>query len=450
MPTALSDHALAAPIAYRADGPITAGRYHADVLAWAARLPAGTPVLNTCQDRYLFMVGFGAAAVAGCVTVMPSNFAPHTVEQLRQQYPALMGLHDGRDVVASLPSLQLAFDAEASGSAPAPLIDDDQVVAIVFTSGSTGEPTAHAKTWGRLCLNGAAESERLGARGRAIVATVPPQHMYGFESSVLMTLHGGASLWHGKPFFPSDIHAALRHVPRPRMLVTTPFHLSKLLDEGAPAPAPACDLLLSATAPLPTELARRAEAAFAAPLMEIYGCTESGQVASRRTLDDLAWQLLPGLRMTMEEQAAVVHGGHVEGRVALADAIEQTGPDRFHLIGRNADMVNIAGKRTSLAHLNAQLTAIPGVQDGAFFQLDDDPAESAASVRRLAALVVAPSLDARRLLAELRSRMDPVFLPRPLLLVDAMPRNATGKLVRADLLALYQSLVRAPAQGRQA
>lgn len=450
MPTALSDHALAAPIAYRADGPITAGRYHADVLAWAARLPAGTPVLNTCQDRYLFMVGFGAAAVAGCVTLMPSNFAPHTVEQLRQQYPALMGLHDGRDVVTSLPSLQLAFDAEASATAPAPLIDDDQVVAIVFTSGSTGEPTAHAKTWGRLCLNGAAESERLGARGQTIVATVPPQHMYGFESSVLMTLHGGASLWHGKPFFPSDIHAALRHVPRPRMLVTTPFHLSKLLDEGAPAPAPACDLLLSATAPLPTELARRAEAAFAAPLMEIYGCTESGQVASRRTLDDPAWQLLPGLRVTMEEQAAVVHDGHVEGRVALADAIEQLGPDRFHLIGRNADMVNIAGKRTSLAHLNAQLTAIPGVQDGAFFQLDDDPAESAASVRRLAALVVAPTLDAPRLLAELRARMDPVFLPRPLLLVDAMPRNATGKLVRADLLALYQSLVRAPAQGKQA
>ncbi len=442
MPTALSDHDLAAPIAHAADGPITAGRFHAEVLAWAARLPAGRPVLNTCQDRYLFMVGLGAAAVAGCATLMPSNFAPHTVAQLRQRHPGLMGLHDGRDVIDGLPALQLAFGAAPAGaSAAAPLIDDEQVVAIVFTSGSTGEPTAHAKRWGRLCLNGAAEARRLGARGMAIVATVPPQHMYGFESSVLMALHGGASLWHGKPFFPSDICAALAQVPRPRLLVTTPFHLAKLLDAGTPVPA--CALVLSATAPLPAELARRAEAALAAPLMEIYGCTESGQVASRRPLEDPAWQLLPGVRMVQEAQGAVVHSGHVEGRVTLADAIEQVDSDRFHLIGRHADMVNIAGKRTSLAHLNAQLTAIPGVQDGAFLQLDEGDADTTARVRRLAALVVAPTLDAPSLLAALRRRMDAVFLPRPLLLVDALPRNAASKLVRADLLAAYHAARRA-------
>jgi 3-hydroxymyristoyl/3-hydroxydecanoyl-(acyl carrier protein) dehydratase len=49
-------------------------------------------------------------------------------------------------------------------------------------------------------------------------------------------------------------------------------------------------------------------------------------------------------------------------------------------------------------------------------------------VSRLTAAVAAPSLSIAQLTEELRQRIDPVFLPRPLLLVDRLPRNATGKL----------------------
>ena len=51
----------------------------------------------------------------------------------------------------------------------------------------------------------------------------------------------------------------------------------------------------------------------------------------------------------------------------MCDVIEITGGDEFLLHGRTADLVNIAGKRSSIAYLNAQLNAIPGVIDGAFF-----------------------------------------------------------------------------------
>jgi acyl-coenzyme A synthetase/AMP-(fatty) acid ligase len=57
-------------------------------------------------------------------------------------------------------------------------------------------------------------------------------------------------------------------------------------------------------------------------------------------------------------------------------------------------------------------------------------------VTRLAAFVVAPGLTSEFILAALRQRIDPAFLPRPLCLVDALPRNATGKLTRARLDAL--------------
>src|SRR5256885_7570051 len=78
---------------------------------------------------------------------------------------------------------------------------------------------------------------------------------------------------------------------------------------------------------------------------------------------------------------------------------------------------------------------IPGVLDGAFFHFDDSRA-SHPGVARVAACVVAPQLDAARVVQELRRRIDPVFLPRPLLLVARLPRTSTGKLPQEALRSL--------------
>jgi acyl-coenzyme A synthetase/AMP-(fatty) acid ligase len=91
--------------------------------------------------------------------------------------------------------------------------------------------------------------------------------------------------------------------------------------------------------------------------------------------------------------------------------------------------------------LNAQLNAIPGVVDGAFFLRDEEPQST--GVTRLAAVVVAPTLSVAQLTEHLRRRIDPVFLPRPLLLVDQLPRNATGKLPLQALQSLAESHLRA-------
>lgn len=438
----LSTHAPEQALAHDARGPIPAGRYFAEVRALAPRLAGAGHVINLCTDRYAFMVGLGAALAAGVPTLMPAATAPEALADLARRYPDLTGLHDAPARPAGLPPQVPVLSVPDCADQPptwadAPLIDGDQLAAIVFTSGSEGAPTPHRKHWGKLCLNGAAESARLGAAGMTLVATVPAQHMYGFESSVLLAMQGGASCWRGRPFYPADVAAALAAAPRPRMLVTTPFHLGAVLDAGLDLPP--CDALLCSTAPLPLALAERAEAAFDAPLHEIYGCTESGQIASRRTLDGAAWQLLPG-GLALEHDAASacwVHGGHVEGRVRLSDALEIAPDGRFRLVGRHADMVNIAGKRASIAHLTAQLLAIDGVQDGCFVpQESGAQGEDGARITRLAALCVAPTLSASQVLTGLRARIDPAFLPRPLRLVAAMPRNATGKLARSDLLAL--------------
>ncbi len=99
-------------------------------------------------------------------------------------------------------------------------------------------------------------------------------------------------------------------------------------------------------------------------------------------------------------------------------------------------MINVAGKRTSLAYLNHLLCAIPGVIDGAFFNPDDGTRE----VSRLVAFVVSDSLTPADVLAQLRRKTDAVFLPRPLHLVERLPRAPTGKLPQAALADLARRL----------
>ena len=105
-------------------------------------------------------------------------------------------------------------------------------------------------------------------------------------------------------------------------------------------------------------------------------------------------------------------------------------------------MLGNVATRSSLAYLNHHLNSIAGVSDGAFFHYEHARA-SHTDVARVAACVVAPDLSAAQLLDELRKRIDPVFLPRPLLFVARLPRNSTGKLPQEALRALAAAHLKA-------
>jgi len=421
----MADHPLvrhdpAAHFALRGSRTVSAQQFLDAAARLASALPERRYVVNLCADRYRFAVGFAAALLRGQVSLMPPNHAPHTIERLRRDYADSYCLDD-------------QFAAAGISRQPIKDIPGEQIAAIVFTSGSTGDPLPHPKSWGGLVASANAELKALGIGAfpsLSLLGTVPPQHMYGLESTVLMAMQGALLMHAGRPFFPADICAELEALPRPRALVTTPVHLRAML-EGA-SDIPAADFLLCATAPLQPQLAAEAEKRFAAPLLEIYGCTEAGQIASRRPTQTVEWSLFPQFKLRQDERGTWVQGGHARTELLLADVIELRGGERFVLHGRTADLVNIAGKRTSLASLNHHLNSVPGVRDGTFVV----PRGDESAVARLAAFVVAPGLTSEAILAALRQRIDPAFLPRPLCLVDALPRNETGKLTRARLDAL--------------
>ncbi len=444
MPTLplIAHHHLDDVMARRHGVPVSVRQFLSDVAQVAAALLPGRHVLNLCDDHYRFTVALAACIVTGRVSLLPSTCTPEMVRQMHRIAPDVFCIVDQDADAVDLPICRYPDRTRTpAANAVIPNVRCEQVIAQVFTSGSTGLPEPHVKRWGSLVRNVRAEAERLGVtRNHAIVGTVPAQHMYGLESTVFMPLQSGAALHAERPFYPADICAEMKALPRPRVLVTTPYHLRALLVEQTALPA--VDLLLSAAAPLSRDLAVDAETRFAAPLVEIYGCTETGQIASRRTASGEAWQTFSHIRLRCEGTAAWAEGGHIEVPTPLNDVIElvDADPTRFLLYGRNADLVNIAGKRASLGYLNYQLNAITGVRDGVFLLPPDDGDDATGGVRRPAALVVAPELTPAALKQALRERIDPVFLPRPLLFVDALPRNAAGKLPDHAAQALLVTL----------
>lgn len=438
-----------AVIAYRRGVPVTAQRFLADVTRLADSLPAGRHVLNVCLDRYRFTVGLAACLVTGRVSLLPSTHTPEVIRRLVEFAPDVFCLTDEQTCGIELP--RFVFPADPREDLlpwHVPSIPLAQLAAIVFTSGSTGLPLPYPKTWGRLarCVrDGAVRLGLLDGRSHTLVGTVPAQHMYGFESTVLLALLSANAFCAERPFYPADIAASVSAVPQPRALISTPIHLRTLLADGTQLPP--VDLIVSATAPLPIDLAREVELKFRTRLLEIYGSTETGQLGTRRTAESHRWRLWPGVRLEVDADVVFAHGGHVEQRTAMCDVLEILNEEEFLLHGRTADLVNVAGKRSSFAYLNRQLTAIPGVLDGTFFLREAD-SSGRTGVARLAAMVVAPQLSAAQLTEQLRRRIDPVFLPRPLLLVDRLPRNATGKLPQQALLAFAERHLKAGGAGR--
>ena len=409
---------------------ITAAELLGEAAALAAALPDRPYVINLCRDRYRFTLGLLAALMRGQPSLLPPNETPLTLGQLASDYPGLYGLVDQSHVDAPFPTELVPAEIAATPAHSTPEIAAEQEAVILFTSGSTGRPKPNEKQWGHLVELSRAAGRRLGVdklRGATVIGSVPHQHAFGLESTVLLPLQHGLIVEAGRPFYPADVAAALAASPRPRILVTTPIHLRALiLDQNA---LPAADLLICATAPLQKALAAEAEAKFQAPLMEIYGCSETGQLAARRTVDTDEWRCLDGIVLRQDAQGTWAGGGPLIGETLLNDVIELVAPDRFHLLGRTADLVNIAGKRSSLAYLNVQLNSVPGVRDGVFVM----PEAAGTTPTRLMAFAVAPGLTADFLLAELRRRIDPAFLPRPLCLVDTLPRSPSGKLPREQV-----------------
>ena len=389
-------------------------------------------LLNLCDDHYHFLVLFIASMLQGYITVMPSNRSEAELQRIRHSSATVVEMDDAK--------MRAICQRSASSSASDWLWSVDsilltQIVAELYTSGSTGQPVANSKTWQQLLCGARQVLTRFNMNSSQtymMVATVPPQHMFGFEMSVMLPLVGNVGIYHIHPFYPLDIQNALCMVSAPRILVTTPLHLKACttLSSGWPE----TEFIITATAPLTTDIAEQIETLLNTEVREIYGSSETGAIATRRICATPYWHLLPEYQFVIEGDVVSLRMPSQMLPIRLPDQLLFETDGRFTLVGRNSDLIKIGGKRGSLADITLRLKKIPGVIDAVVFLPETD----ISSRVRLAALVIAPEISVEQLRQQLVQEIDPVFIPRPICRVTTLPYNNLGKLIRADLLNCLQ------------
>ncbi len=401
------------------------------------KLPERQFAINLCEDRYLFLVAFIAVLVKKQTNLLPASKLPALINEMAEDYTGSYVLSDNQNLACDF--LLKADELLQVNSEKRELIciKAEHVAAVVFTSGSTGKSRPNIKRWGSLYTEAALAIDRFALQTDdvdAIVATVPPQHMYGLVTSIIIPLLSAIKIVCAPTLYPADIELAVNSAAGNSVLITTPIHLRACVDSGSVWDN--IKFVISATAMMPLALARNVEQRLQTRLYEIYGASEYGSVATRRSVNDTVWSLYEGMAILSKNGCTYLQGPQFKNDIVVHDVVEIKDSSHFELVGRDCDLIKIAGKRISLTDLNQKLWDIDGVVDGVFFA----PLESHKFNARLTAFVVAPGLSKAQVLAAMKKHIEPAFLPRPLILMAELPRNATGKLPQKELQNLLEAM----------
>ena len=425
-----------------------AAQFAAYARAIAAALPeasalsgthAGPPrVVLACTDRYRFSAALAGIWLRGFTAELPANGQPATVHELAARPQVVALLHDrdqhrGQQIGLDVRTLERA---EARGGVPLELPSMDDAPAVVaYTSGSTGQPSAHEKTLQQLLSEPEAHIVGFSLSGHGIVAAVPPYHIYGLLFGVLVPLLGGGSMSRAAPLHPSELLHELS-TGQADVLIAVPSHLAAVVAFDAPH-WPRLHRVFSSAAPLPAVTAE-AMRERGWPVTEILGSTETGGIA-HRSQAEAAWQALPYVQISIADDAALCVDSpwlapHVARPVRTGDRIEASAQGGFRHLGRSDAVVKVGGRRIDLGELETRLKQLPGVRDARVLSVES------ARVRgvELLAVVEADAADVAGWRRELAAHVDPVSVPRRFRVVGSLPRSETGKVTRSALLALFE------------
>ncbi|RLB47025.1 MAG: hypothetical protein DRJ42_26355 [Deltaproteobacteria bacterium] len=393
-------------------------------------------VIVLCRDRLAFAAAVFGAWEAGFGVALPPNAQPETVRSIRDRPEVANVLHDGEGPKG----IDIRELIAAAGPSDEPLtpIAPQRHLATVYTSASTGEhracPKTGAQLFGEVKTLLEAFPEASGAR---VLSIVPAHHIYGLLFGVLVPTCGGGAFHREGPRDVEGLGRALRGGVD--VLVSVPAHLRSLRfsEDGA---LPEVGRVFSSGAPLPADTAKDLHQRAGWTITEVLGSTETGGIAwrERSSAPATPWQPFPGVTVNAGDgelmllESPLLSAGVPQPFIG-GDRVKPLGDGRFEHLGRADGVLKIGSTRVSVAELAARLAEIDGVRDAAVLPVE---VGGARGIETWAALV-APGLEAKVIRKALRKWLSPVVIPRRFRFVDELPRQASGKLRREDLLALF-------------
>jgi malonyl-CoA/methylmalonyl-CoA synthetase len=437
-----------------------AGRYA------AAGLTVGDRVLVSAATSVELVVAYAGALRAG-LTVVPANNA-YTAAELtalvRAARPLLAVLDDPSRVDEALvatTSVDLSALPPASRGAQLDSVRADDTALIIYTSGTTGRPKGVPLSHGNLLAS--AHAVRLAWRWEPddnLALCLPLFHVHGLGVGLHGTLVTGASATLLPRFEPEAVSQAVTRAGATMFFgVPTMYHRlaqSPLLGELA-----GLRLAVSGSAPLPTELHQAVRAGSGQVVLERYGMTETVMLVSnpydgeRRPgtvgfpLPGVQVRLAPHEGGTAEIQVRGpnVIAGYLDNPAATAEAYTSDGWFRtgdlgaldgegyLTISGRAKELIITGGYNVYPREVEEVLRSHPAVADCAVAGV-----ASATWGETVVAFVVPDAaVDAGSLLSELdgwcSERLVAYKRPREWRVVEAIPRNALGKILRHELVS---------------
>ena len=369
--------------------------------------------------------------------------------------------------------------AEAIAAAPTdfktvPRASGD-LAAILYTSGTTGRSKGAMLTHDNLTSNALAlvDCWRFSAADRLIHA-LPVFHTHGLFVAVNVALLAGATMIFMARF---DSDAVIAALPQATTMMGVPTFYTRLLDHPG-LNRDSCSsmrLFVSGSAPLlaETHAAWRERTGFA--ILERYGMTETNMITSNpydgerrpgavgfalpevsvRIADPDGGALLcAGEIGVIEVKGPNVFAGYwrmpektaqefrADGYFITGDLARVDDDGYIHIVGRAKDLVISGGFNVYPKEVETEIDAIEGVLESAVFgapHADFGEAVTAAVVARPGA-----TLSEQAILSALGARLAKFKAPKQIVLVDALPRNAMGKVQKAALREAYRDIYRRP------
>lgn len=333
---------------------------------------------------------------------------------------------------------------------------------IRLTSGSTGNPQGIVHSSEALLSDDHNLSLTMGLmRNETILASVPLSHAYGFASILLPALTKRAILAFpelGRPLAPMETAVCQRVT----FLPTVPAYLQAILEMKEIPPLPGeLRLIISAGAPLRAETAVRFREAYGRPIHVFYGASEvggitfdrDGSAAEKGTLgcpvENVRVQLEPtdgaedDQGVVTVRSPSVAMGYHPESNSNLKNGCFRTSDlatfrdGELVLLGRIDDLINVKGLKLNPREVEAVLGQMEGVLEAVVFGMDD-PGGSGQIVCAVAS-VSGKATGYDEIRRWCRGHLAAHKVPRRVVTVDQIPRNARGKVDRNAVRGLMKS-----------
>ncbi|PAU78110.1 AMP-binding protein [Halomonas salipaludis] len=404
---------------------------------WLAGQPAGHWLLYRRHPGE-FCAALAALWESGRVAVLPADDRPETLARLAAELDGT--LPETPDEQSANHPTTPAYPESLNPSATA---------VVLYTSGSTGDPIRLAKRFDQLDAELAAHAELWPLADGCIISQVSHQHIYGLLTGVLHPLGTGAPFCGDECRYPEVLAARLQEAGDAGLapvVVSSPAQLSRLPEHLSWHDLPRPRRVFSSGAPLAAEHAQRTESLLHAPVIEIYGSTETGGIAQRRQTQGSTWQALPGVELSIMDGSLTLRSPFLEDPQSGWQQPDRVAPATagFELLGRVDRLVKIAGKRVSLDHIELSLTALPEVSEARCIDLGRTDGRLGAVVtlhdERMPHRHDTRHELIQRLRTHLSHHLERVAIPRYWRFVDALPSNAQGKLDRSLVDRLFADL----------